>query len=112
MPKARSVRWSGSREGQPVVGQAHLYRVTDMLGRNRFADQIVPGDAEQFGLELADEDPRLGIAARPGDGPASERAVDMDMAIGDDFGPRADRAEHDQITAAGIDLRARADRLG
>src|SRR5260370_1306855 len=44
--------------------------------------------------------------------PASERAINVDIAVGDDLGPGADRGGNDEIGAARIDLGPRPDRLG
>ena len=45
-----------------------------------------------------------------GERAAAQRAVDMDVAVGDELGAGADRRGHDEIGAAGIDLRPRAHR--
>src|ERR1700726_4431046 len=69
------------------------------------------GDADELRLEPAAKDSRLGITAGTGESPAAQRGVNMDVAVGHDFGPGADRRSDDEIGAARIDLGARADRL-
>src|SRR5262249_34102709 len=54
------------------------------------------------------EDARPGIAIHTGERPAAEPAIDMDVASGDEFGPRADRSDHHQIAAVGEDPLARS----
>ena len=41
-----------------------------------------------------------GVAARAGDGTAAQRRVDVDAAVGDDFGAVAHHRQHDQVAAA------------
>src|SRR3546814_11962802 len=72
---------------------------------------INPGDRDQFRFEAAAEDAGAGFAARAGDRPATQRAVDMDTAIGDDFGARADGGADDQIAVGDIDLLTRTHRV-
>src|SRR3546814_13376103 len=59
-------------------------------------NRINPGDRDQFRFEAAAEDAGAGFAARAGDRPATQRAVDVDTAIGDDFGARADGGAEDR----------------
>src|SRR5439155_15727975 len=72
-----------SGDGQPVLNQRDLNRESALLRRQLFADQIMPGDADQFGLQPRAEDPRRDIAAGAGQGPAAQGAVDVDIAVGD-----------------------------
>src|SRR3546814_9694221 len=74
-------------------------------------NRINPGDRDQFRFEAAAEDAGAGFAARAGDRPATQRAVDVDTAIGDDFGARADGGADDQIAVGDIDLLPRTHRV-
>src|SRR5258708_8582478 len=82
-----------------------------MLRRNRVADDVAAGDRHELGLEAVREDARAGVAGGAGDGAAAQRAVDMDVAVGDELGAGAHRRYHDEVAALGVDLRARAHRL-
>src|SRR6516225_5977812 len=100
------------RDRQPLLDERDLHRETLLVRRELLADQIATGDADQLGLEPAAEDSRLDITAGTGERPAAQRAVDVDIAVGDDLCARADRGGDDEIGAARIDLSARAHRLG
>ena len=43
---------------------------------------------------------------RAGNGLATQRRIDMDIAIGDHLGTMIDQGQHDQIGVLGIDLLA------
>jgi hypothetical protein len=58
------------------------------------------------------KDSRFGIAARTGGAAAPQHAVNMDVPVGHDFGPGADRRGDDEIGPARINLGARPDGLG
>src|ERR1700730_3356901 len=83
-----------SRNGQLVIDKDDLYRETALFGRQLLADQIAPGDADQLGLEARAEDSRLDIAAGPGHCPTTQRAIDMDVAVGHSLGARTHRRGH------------------
>src|SRR5579864_348986 len=101
-----------SSHGQPVVNQRDLHRRAAVFGRELIADQVMPGDADQFGLESRAEDARRLIAACPRQRPAAQGAIDVDVAVGDQLGAGADRGGNDEVGTARIDLRARPHRLG
>ena len=91
---------SVSRNRQAVVNKRDLHRNAARLGGDLFADEVMAGDADQFGLEPAAKDAGLGVAAGPGQRPAAQRPIDVDVAVGDDLGAGADRGGDDQIGAA------------
>src|SRR5438270_4694371 len=101
-----------SSNGQLVIDQRDLHRTPALFGRQLLADQIASGDADQLGLEARAEDSRLDVAAGPGHRPTAQHAIDMDVAVGDQFGAWAHRRGDDEIGAAGVNLRAGPHRLG
>src|SRR6516164_6728257 len=101
-----------SGDGQPLIDERDLHRETLLFRGELLADEIATGNADELGLEPAAEDSRIDVAAGAGQGAATERAINMDIAVGDDLRPGADRGGDDEIGAARIDLGARANRLG
>ena len=67
-----------------------------LIGRKLVADEIAPGDTDQLGLQSAAKDLRVGVAARPGQGPAAQNIVNMDIAVGDQFRTGAYRGGNDK----------------
>ncbi len=78
-------------------------------GKVLFGGAVDAGNGDQLRLEAGAENPRRGVAARPGQRPAAQRAVDMHMPFGHDFRAVADHALHDEV-AGGIDALTRAQR--
>src|SRR5258707_133081 len=103
---------AAAQDHDALVLEDDLHALADMRGRDVFMDEITAGNAHQLGLEAADEDARRRVARGAGDRAATQRAVDVDVAVGDDFGAGAHRAHDDDVAARRVDLRARAHRLG
>src|SRR6185369_6992629 len=57
------------------------------------------------------EDARRLVAAGTGQGAAAQRGIDVDVAVGDDFGAGADHGHDDQVAAPGIETLAGTQRL-
>jgi hypothetical protein len=70
--------------------QPDLHGLAAQFRRDIVQHLVVPGHGDQFGVELAAEDARLFVALRAGQGAAAQGAVDVDGAVGDDFGAGAD----------------------
>ena len=75
-----------------------------------FQSTIHPGNRHQLGSHLLHENPRIDIAARTGQCPATHAGIHMDIAIGNQLGARADSSQHHQIAIPGIHLLAGAHR--
>src|SRR5438876_5160607 len=99
------------QNAQLIVDERDLRRLLVIFRRDRFADEIAPGDADQLGLEAMREDARVDIARGAGDGAAAQGPIDVDMAVGYHLGAGAHWRQHDEIAATRVDLRARAHRL-
>jgi hypothetical protein len=80
-----------------VVAQVHLCRLLADRPAEILAGPVRAGDREQLRLHAVAEDPRARVALGAGQGPAAQRAVDMDVADRHDLGARADRAEDDEV---------------
>ena len=76
------------------------------------AGPVEAGDRDELRLEALAEDARRPVAVDPGERAAAQRAVDMDVAVRDQLGARADRGDDDEVAAIGEDALARAHRLG
>src|SRR5690606_25111410 len=94
---------------QHVTGQADLHAgAPQRVAAQVFADLVLAGDGDHFRGHLLAENARFGIAFDAGQGSAAHGAVHMDVAIGQKFRTRADRAGHHQVAALGVDLLAAA----
>src|SRR6267154_549577 len=98
--------------GQLVINKSDLHRRTVLFRRQLLADEIAPGNADQLGFEAGAKDSRLDVATGAGQRAAAQRAIDMNVAVGDQLGARADCCGDDEVGAAGIDLCPRPHRLG
>src|SRR5688500_18979834 len=88
--------------------QPDLHRLAVQFLRDVLQHLVVAGDGDQFGVEFAAEDACLRIALGAGEGAAAEGTVDVDGAVGDDFGAGADGGEHGEVAVVGVDLLAGA----
>src|SRR5574343_158046 len=105
-------RGHGQFHGIAVLMQADDRRLAGEVGGNAGLEGAVhAGDRDQFGFEAGGENPGLRIAVGAGQGAAAQGRVDVDAAVGDDFGTGADHCRDDQVAAPGIDALARAQRL-
>src|ERR1700757_4064818 len=68
---------------EDAVDEPHLCGLAGhVLGQRRLRGAVDAGDGGEFGFEAGREDARLGVAPRAGDGLAAQRAVDVDVAVG------------------------------
>src|SRR5436305_7097200 len=80
---------AAAQDDHALLLKHDLHALAEMRRRDILVDEIAAGDAYQLGLEPADEDARRGVARRAGDGAAAQRAVDVDLAVGNDLGAGA-----------------------
>src|SRR5699024_8433306 len=71
--------------------------------KRSFDDTVNARNGQELGIELGGEDTCVFVPLGAGHGFSPQGSVDMDVAIGDDFGPLADHANDDKIGSAGID---------
>src|SRR5258707_5414441 len=90
---------------QPGLGRPVAKRSIDF-----FSGLVVAVDREQFRLDLLAIDPGRRIAVDARHRPAAQRAVNMDRSAGDDFRPRAYRAQHGDVAIGEDDRLARPNR--
>lgn len=75
------------------------------------AGPVVAADGDQLSLKVGAEDAGFQVALNASERPALEGAVDVNVAVGHDFGTGADLSHHDEIAAGGVNFLAGADRL-
>src|SRR5690606_17174499 len=81
-------------------------------GAEIVAGLVETGNGYELRLEALTEDAGPGIAVHPGERAASEAAIDVDVPLRDQLGPRADRGHDDEIAAVCKDPLAGSHRLG
>jgi hypothetical protein len=107
--KAGSPDWIDSslaakpRELQIITVEPALHGLADELRWNRFEDAEHTRDRDQLGMKLLAEDACAQIASRASHGTATQRAVNMDAAIGHHFGAGAYGSGHDEIPMPCVD---------
>src|SRR6185312_5476196 len=103
---------AAAHDDDALLLEDDLQALAEMRGRDVFMNEVAAGDAHQLGLETTDEDACRRVARRAGDGASAQRAVDVNVAVGDDLRAGAHRAHDDDVAARRVDLRARAHRFG
>ena len=82
-----------------------LHRFARQIARYATVESpIQSGNRDQLGIEASAEDACLGIAAGARQCTTVQGGVDVDVAVGDDFGTGVDRGENDQVAATCVDL--------
>ena len=77
--RARGLRTAcGSPAARPRARRGHV--AAECFGSIPSLTRCTPGDRQQLGLELVAEDQRGLVALDAGEGPAAQRAVDVDVA--------------------------------
>src|SRR5690348_2047762 len=101
-----------SEAGDPqfVLLQPDLHRAAGEFLRQFLEYAVMPGDGYDLCPEFAAEDARRLVAQRAREGTAAQRAIDVDVAVGQGLGAVGDRADHHEIAAARVHLLAGADR--
>lgn len=100
------MQWTNS-EGL-AIEHDHGGLIMYVIRQGGLNDAIDASDSQQLGIQLSGENHGLRVAVRPSHRLAAQRAIDMDVAIGDDFSALADHADDDEVGALGIDALARA----
>ena len=77
---------------QPVIHQMNLHGFTLSSAVDLFADPVATRNGDQFRFQTLAENPGIDIALDSSQRPPAQRAINVDVAIGDDFGAGADRA--------------------
>src|SRR5690606_4003816 len=77
---------------------------------NVFTDPVGTGDRHQLCLQALAEDPGTAIALHARQCPPAQRAIDMNMTVGQHLGASAYRRQHDEIAAC-VDLLTGTHRL-
>src|SRR3954468_6483426 len=87
--------------------QPHLRGLAEHVGGQRdFGRAVDARDGDELCFERQGEDARLGVALGAGDRLAAQGRIDVDVAVGDDFGAGVDHLHDDQVAAARVDLLA------
>ena len=77
-------------EPQRVAIEAHLHGAPEGCAGQALAHGVEAGDGDELWVEIEREDSRLGVVIGAGHGAAAQRAIDVDVAVGDDFGAGVD----------------------
>src|SRR5690606_35313236 len=80
-----------------VAIQPDLHGLAAQFGGDVFQHLVVSGHGHEFGMELAAEDTRTGVALRAGKRAPAQRAVDVDGTVGDHLGTGANGGQHGEI---------------
>src|SRR3546814_14606234 len=87
-----------------------LYRFPGQLRRYFLDYPVMAGNRHKFSAKLATENAASGIAKGSGQRAATQRRIDMDRAIGNDFGTRANAGGEKQVATLCRHLLARPHR--
>src|SRR5688572_5065109 len=100
-----------ARELQSITVEPALHGLAGKLRGNRLEDAEHTRDRDQLSTELLAEDTCAQVAARASQGAASQRAVDVNAAIGHHFGAGSYGSGHDEIALPCVDALTRAHEL-
>ena len=64
-----------------------------------FEGAVGAGHGDQFRLQAGGEDAGMAFPTGAGQGAATQRGIDVDVAVGDHFGAGADHGQDDQVAA-------------
>src|SRR5688500_17711961 len=95
-------------DAQRLVAEERLHAPLSDIRVEIVARPVEAGDGDELRLQTLAEDAGRLVAIDPGQRPAAQGAIDMDAALGDELGARADRGDDDQVAAVGEDALPRA----
>src|SRR6185437_7624886 len=99
-------------DAQRAVVEKRLDALPAQRRIERVAELVETGDGEQLRVESLAEDACCAVPMDAGERAPAQRAVNMDVAAGDELGARADGGDDDETAALGENLLSRAHRLG
>src|SRR6202521_4606265 len=82
---------------QCFAREPSLDRPLAQLGVEVHRGAVIAVDRHEFRFDAPAENPRPAVARCARQGAAAQGTVDVDATAGDDFGARADRAQHDHV---------------
>ena len=78
-------------------------RLASQIGGNAgFKSTVNGGNGNQFSFHAGGEDAGLLVATGTSQRTATQRGIDVDIAVGNNFGTGADHGGHNQIAAFGV----------